>query len=335
MQVLDHVRQHCHSLRELTIRGGNNKLSGSLSALIASKRDLRSLSAEQIPLTLDSILSLPPLHRLRATIVDASLTIPPSLLRDNLFSALRVFAVNINPSLSLNLLESFHASSLEFIYLNGCWSSPSLTRRHISALQKSPLLSHIDIVKNSAPVALDSINSDSLRNLFPLKNVTYLSIQSVWFIGLERQLLRDIGRTWSRLRVLDLLPRNGYSFTSHNPTQIPLQNILELTTSMCPLLEILALNIEASLDAGVDYLDGSHSQSQHLSQLLIDIRSEDANAPDCLLEIFPNLTRYPHSVNGSWPRRRVEIEFKKRGLVAIRTARLNRQRESEHPPILL
>lgn len=110
--VLDHVRECCHSLRDLIIHDGDKTLSDSLSALVASKPHLQRLSAKDIPLSLDCILSLRSPHRLNVTLTESSLTYSSSVLPGNLFSVLRVLEVNVDPSLGLSLLEHCHTGSL-------------------------------------------------------------------------------------------------------------------------------------------------------------------------------------------------------------------------------
>lgn len=338
--MLSQARKYCHCLRELSIWGGDHSYSHSLSALVTSNPHLQTLSANEIPLTLDTISCLQHIRSLdlKVIMMDSSPTLPFSHLLDNTFFMLRELTLDIDPNLSLDLLENSVLSSLEACSLTGCWTSSTLMSRHLSALRQSRFLSRIEIIDDSDAtdelVSPDSISADILRTLFPLPDLAYLTIRCVWFMGLDSHLLRDIGEAWPHLKVLDLLPEGDHG-PSHNPTKISLQDIVLFATSTCPWTQQIALNIEAFIDVNSRHQDDPQNNNHNLTHLQVGFRSEDNDAPNFLLEVFPKLRHCPRFVSGGWSGFQVKKELQKRMAAYLGTARKDTHKANAYPPILL
>lgn len=336
--VMDIIRQRCHVLRELRVTawGGGLSLSNSLSTLISSKPTLQVLDVEHALVTLDSVIFLPSLRILKATILASSLTLPPPLIPKDTFSVLRSITLTIDPPLGLDLLENICPNSLEHISLTSYWASSALLHRYICALTKGHLLSHIELRHNiyleCGEVPPESVDSDILRDLFSLQNLECLIVRFVHFSGLDTSFLNDIGKAWPRLRVLDLLPpEDGTS--NDTPFEIPLQDIMSFATDICPLLEVLGLEIVSPVVSQINPNHSPQPANPFLITLTIDIRSDDAEAPNILLEIFPSLVNYPRSLNHNWPEHAAQMELWGRKFAKM--AKVMQERRSERPSILL
>lgn len=208
----------------------------------------------------------------------------------------------IHIKLALRLLSYEGFTQLQYLHItqvhNNVWDLKQLFQLLGTRFFDSQLQS-INVSRTVYLSAMDLDDGDHLNHqfvltpqiliaLFPLRNLTELSVKPSVTLTLDDNVLKDMANSWPSLRVLRL--RDNASITT---PMLNLASVLFITTA-CPALEELALRIDARRCP--EFSDIADIVPSNLRKLDVcrSLAENDEEIAAFLTVAFPNLQSFTH-----------------------------------------